>query len=417
MRHISCVFQFLLTGLLLYACGRTPENPTHVFQITDDGGVLTVVNSGGPRFAGELFRYEKILELEQDPEQPESLLATPESLTMDDRGFFYVQEMLDRCIAVFDSTGHYSHSIGRRGTGPGEFRWIEIIDIRGDTLILHDDIQRRTTRFLLDGTLLDVFTFPTTGPLAHPGDVPFRTTEGLWLLFKRPTKVEADLRFAQVKIITLTAQLDTFGVIESSQVPTHFRSNISVGDKTGIMSSPIPFNAWPDAEYVPGKGVLITTGEEPVLWWYRLDGTLLQKVFLDLVPRLVTSQEKNAYIAEISRQIEEADTELERSSGIAKKKDLIFPETKSFWGDVFVDDRGYIWLRMTESSEERELAGGGRAYYVLSPEGEYLGRTRTPAIGNAVRGCFLAILTDPETDERVPTVWRLIPAVESFIYP
>ena len=154
-----------------------------------------------------------------------------------------------------------------------------------------------------------------------------------------------------------------------------------------------------------------------MLWWYRLDGTLEQKVTLDLAPRFVTRQEKDTRIAQINKQIEDAYSELQRNYYIATRDGLLFPDTKSYWYDVFVDDRGYIWLQITESPEERQLAGSGRAYYVLSPEGEYLGRTRAPAIGNVVQGCYLAILTDPDTDDEVPTVWRLVPQAEGFKYP
>ena len=403
----------ILLTLILASCSIKQN---HSFDVDTENGIRIAVNHGGPKYSEELFTYEKVLTLKQDPMVPESLLNEPPVFTMDQRRMFYVEDLLSRRIAVFDSMGQYSHSIGRRGTGPGEFRWVEIVDIRGDTLILHDDFQRRTTRFLVDGTLLDVFTFPPTGPLAHPG-TPYRTVEGQWLLFKRQTEVEADIRFTQVKIITLTAQLDSFGVIESSRVPTSSRSIISIEGETGPISIPIPFNAWPNAEYVYGKGILVTTGEEPVLYWYKLDGTLIQKVILDLAPRLVTSLEKNAHIAEVNRQIDEATTELRRNLFIAEREGLIFPETKSFWSGVLVDDKGFIWLRVTESPDERELAGGGRAYYVLSPEGEFLGTTRTPANGQVVQGNFLAIVTDPETEEQVPTVWRLVPAAEGFIYP
>ena len=197
-----------------------------------------------------------------------------------------------------------------------------------------------------------------------------------------------------------------------------FLSTISVQDEESRISLPIPFNARPNAEYVAGKGLLLTTGAEPVLWWYRLDGTLEQKVTLDLAPRIVTEQEKNARIAQINRQIRNADSDLQRNYYIATREGLVFPETKSYWDIVIVDDRGYIWLQITESPEERQLAGGGRAYYILSPEGEYLGRTRAPVIGNVVQDCsLLGFYTDSGTDERIPTVWRLIPQAEGFVYP
>ena len=43
--------------------------------------------------------------------------------------------------------------------------------------------------------------------------------------------------------------------------------------------------------------------------------------------------------------------------------------------------------------------------------------SRMPARGQIVRRNLLAFVTDPETDEEVPTVWRLVPQAEGFIYP
>jgi len=78
---------------------------SHSFKVEEIDGVLIAVNTGGPRFAEELFSCEQVLTLKQDSSQPESLLNQPESITMDERGFFYIQDSGNRRIAVFDSTG------------------------------------------------------------------------------------------------------------------------------------------------------------------------------------------------------------------------------------------------------------------------------------------------------------------------
>jgi len=162
--------------------------------------------------------------------------------------------------------------------------------------------------------------------------------------------------------------------------------------------------------------MLLSTGVEPVLWWYNLDGTLHRKVSLDLPKTSVTEEDKAANIARLDERIEETEG-LRKESLISTRKNLIFPETKAYWSSVSVDDIEYIWLRIPESREEREQAGGGYAYHVLSPEGEYLGVTRSPAAGRIVRGHLLDIVTDPDTDEEVPTVWQLVPQPEGFKYP
>jgi hypothetical protein len=414
MRYLTPNSILLLLAFASIKCSAEQE---HSFKFVQEDGVGTAVNKGGPRFSEELFTYEKILTLNQDPARPESFLNQPTSFTMDQRGFFFVDDTWNNRIAVFDSTGHYVKSIGKAGNGPGEFRLAHLQDLRGDVLILYDSLRRRTTRYRTDGTLLDIFTYPTTGSLANPG-IPLQTVEGPWLLFKRPSEQQGDIRYSRVRVITLTAQLDTLGVIETPLVPDSFESDFSYQGEESSISLPIPFSARPVAEYVADRGLLLTTGAEPVLWWYRLDGTLAQKVTLDLAPRIVTKEEKDTRIAQVNQQIEEADSELRRNYYIATREGLVFPETKPHWNDVFVDDGEYIWLRITESPEERQLAGGGRAYYVLSPEGEYLGRTRAPATGKVVRGCLLlGFVTDPDTDDEIPTVWQLVPQAEGFKYP
>ena len=61
----------LLSATLLAgaACRAAPEDgagesTTHRVEQALEDGVATLVNHGGPKFSGEIFRYEKIVELE-----------------------------------------------------------------------------------------------------------------------------------------------------------------------------------------------------------------------------------------------------------------------------------------------------------------------------------------------------------------
>ena len=51
----------------------------------------------------------------------------------------------------YDSRGHHLRSIGRRGQGPGEFRALYVFEGPGDTVLVHDNVNRRTSRFSPDG--------------------------------------------------------------------------------------------------------------------------------------------------------------------------------------------------------------------------------------------------------------------------
>jgi len=83
-----------------------------------------------------------------------------------------------------------------------------------------------------------------------------------------------------------------------------------------------------------------------------------------------------------------------------------------------IDDTGYLWLPSPESAEAQEAAGGRMLYRLLSPEGEYLGDMRFPPVSLRIEhGYASGIVTDEETGDKIPTVWRLIPSAEGFKYP
>ncbi len=178
----------------------------------------------------------------------------------------------------------------------------------------------------------------------------------------------------------------------------------------------MPYAPKPEAEFIAGKGILLTTGAEPILWWYGPDGTLTQKISLDLPTHKVSARDKAVYRARLDERIEEAEG-YAREFLKVERKDLIFPEARAYWTTTSVDDAGYIWLRIPESSQERELAGGGYPFHLLSPDGEYLGVARLPEEGRIIMGRLLAVVEDSETGEQIPTVWRLVPSARGFTYP
>lgn len=94
-----------LTTALILTCCSSDRGQGHSFEVEEIDGVLTAVNRGGPKFSEELFVYEKVVELEQDESQPESLLNRPETFLFDEQGYYYVEDDGNTRIAVFDPTG------------------------------------------------------------------------------------------------------------------------------------------------------------------------------------------------------------------------------------------------------------------------------------------------------------------------
>ncbi len=78
----------------------------------------------------------------------EYLFLTPEFVRTDSKGKIYVHDRRSADVRVFDSSGRYFTTIGRRGAGPGEMR--EIIGMHvddQDRLIVVDRISKRYTIF------------------------------------------------------------------------------------------------------------------------------------------------------------------------------------------------------------------------------------------------------------------------------
>jgi sugar lactone lactonase YvrE len=76
------------------------------------------------------------------------------SVRADREGRIYVLDAQAQEIRVFDATGTYSHSIGRRGEGPGEFTYASEVDVgpAGDIWVLDDGMLRYSV-FGADGAL------------------------------------------------------------------------------------------------------------------------------------------------------------------------------------------------------------------------------------------------------------------------
>jgi hypothetical protein len=108
-----------------------------------------------------------------------------------------------------------------------------------------------------------------------------------------------------------------------------------------------------------------------------------------------------------------------------EKAALTFAEQDAPWALTKVDDAGYLWL-FKRFAASTAAAEGHRTFEarVAAPDGEYLGDTTLPPMVltdfagiQVVGGRLLALVEDPETAERVPTVYRIRPTIEGLRYP
>ena len=108
------------------------------------------------------FMLSEQIVIGDDEDAPEEYLFTrPEIVRTDSRGFVYVSDQRRADVRVFDGTGQYVTTIGRRGDGPGEMNEVfgMHVDAR-DRLIVADRNNQRFTVFAEFGKSVETKAFP-----------------------------------------------------------------------------------------------------------------------------------------------------------------------------------------------------------------------------------------------------------------
>ncbi len=421
----------LLLLLLGGSCTSIPDTsaPGHTFDRSTEDGVTVARSSAIPKYEGELFRYEPWFVLRED-QREESLLIRPEPGTLDERGHLYVPDSspsdwpsVSR-IAVFDSAGIFQFAFGQPGQGPGDMWHPQINYVQDGVLETYDLVgQRRLTRYRTDGGLLEVETLPAppeTFRTAHC----YRTPDGRFLRIMSRTEAGDGPLTRMYRAVMYGAQWDSLWSVDGEEVVEALRISFTWqqarNDAIGSILVNIPFGPRSQYAYHPRTGLLFTTGQEPVLDIYGLDGHHRLRILADQPSEPVTAADRAAFEAPIEENLETA-TGIDRDWQKAELENLVYPEYKTHWGEtldgtVEIDDAGYIWVRIPVFVGSQDEQNEVIRCHVFSPEGEYLGITRLPTgsrrgMTKLTRGCLVVVEKDPETDAKTVVVYRIGAAV------
>ncbi|MFC1559316.1 6-bladed beta-propeller [Gemmatimonadota bacterium] len=413
---VCCSVTFLI------ACSSGADNTPHSFELSNEGGVVVARNSGVPKFEGELFDYEQVLEIRGDPDKPESLLYRPSGFVRLSDGTFLVADSGNHRIAVFNSDGDYVRSFGREGDGPGEFRWIARLRTYGNQVLVFDAMLRRTYSFQPDGLLLD----SVSNPLPFFSRIPtlWPTPEGHMVVITAiDERANIGTGIDHNATIVLSASLDTLAVVHAPKVTTSHRYPAG----PGLLSAPIYFAGASLCRYYPEKGLVVTGGEEPIVEWYSLNGTLTHRIAIDLPKEPVGGEDRSRIKDFLEQQVTDARPNAAEGSGRLRpemarglRDHAQYVDFKAYWDMIRVDSEGYIWLQLSYEDGSMYPQAPRERQRLLSPQGEYLGISEWPAVDGVTwigQGVLLAFVVEEDTGLQVPVVFAIKSLYAGMIYP
>lgn len=304
-------------------------------------------------------------------------------------------------IRVFAPDGRLVRSVGRRGSGAGEFQALAWLGADGDSLLAFDLLTRRVTLFGAVGrvrtTQLQSQGPVLTAPLGRFDDGTLLVASGGAVFPFAGNQWEARrdsallLRFGADGVVRDTvariAWGETFGVA------------IGRADNRFLAPMPRPFGMRTSA-VLAGEEIIVGEASGYELKVLDASGRIVRRIRRAHTPVPVTPEAIVAYKRTVQRPAGSQGLQARIDSALVSALDSApFPATMPAYERVLADDDGTIWV--LEYSVRLDQPG---RWNVFSREGEWLGNVLTPrglrveAIG---RDWILGTWRDPEGAERV----------------
>lgn len=364
LRRASTLTTLLVTIHLLPACPPA-DGPGALWTPVIDtlpGGIVRVRNTGPTSWA-DTNGWRLVLDRTIQPADrtPGELIA-PSGMVVDTRGRIFVLDQKPAVIKVFDSTGSFAGTIGREGSGPGEFR-NGMFMIARDTLLVQDPNQSRATTFGPDGRFLKTWAslccFWRSGLVAdHEGRVPIPVQ------LPADDQVGADggpLLFAGAGVVRY--RLDGTAVDTVALPPSRAQRLWRVGSRGGDALYVIPFQ--PGRLHVLDREGRLIYGDQGQ---YRM---IISRTGRDTA-RIVESSAAPIPLPDSIRRahFDQVVKTNEPLRAVAKYEDL--PETYPLWTGLVTDADNRLWVLRPGPR------GEGDVWDVFTPDGLLLGSVPAP---------------------------------------
>ena len=263
--------------------------------------------------------------------------------------------------------GRYSHSAGRFGEGPGEFRWLRFVEeCDPEELTVFDPIAMRITVLSLDGTLVETRQVPQMGE-RMVFDVRCGFDGGYLAVFQGWSRVDVGQSYRPMMSLVELGRDPSVQPRVITEVMADERYRFPHTDGPRVFGKKTVYAAW--------HGQLVVgTGDAPRL--QIVDRTGGESTTLSMRGRSVPVEQRHIDFA-TERQVQALESY--GPSVVAELRNnmrsIEYPKTFPPYSHLEVDAAGRLWVERYPIPEP----GWREAWEVFSPLGDHLASVTFPA--------------------------------------
>jgi len=364
MRHCSLL---IAAPALLAACA-TADRGADTSAVRDSAGVQ-IVESRGPSLESPWrIDPEPVVSIGvEEGAEPYQFSLIGHAFRLDDGRIVVSNQRNPAEIRVFDAQGTHLRTLGRSGSGPGEFTFRSFADRLGDTIRAYDPGQMRITHFSPDGELLGVAQIANVGGDPASRYILFPGASNGGLLGRsnapRPDSTTSNPRRGFAEVILA----DPSGTARTQPMRIADGEYDESSSNNGLLL------------FTPRTGTLVKdsllyvgTAADWTIDVYGPDLRLRRRIRRLVEPRPVTDADAAAYVEErVSVTRDPARRQaMERSfAGRAQRTHV-----PAYDMTMLVDAEGNLWVRSFPMPGQTE-----QSWSVFDGEGRYLGDVDVPA--------------------------------------
>ena len=360
MKDRTIVLSGILTVLGALANPPAFAQPQWKGTIIKEGDVTVVRNPKEPLYKNPILELTEELSLGGPDAQGDDVFGQISDVVVDEAGSLYVLDRRNDHVKVFDASGKYLRTIGRRGQGPGEFEGplnLSLSRIAGE-LAVHQE-SPRTAFYKPDGTFRRDVSFRGMGAVLGRAD-----SRGY--IYRNEVVIDE----SGARCVAKKFGPDGTALAELGAAPAPFAPKGAGKVKPGAL--------------MPASYFQLDRADNVVYGYPQAyDLTIFRGSDAKPFKKMTRSYDLVEVSAEEKKEFEK---EIPPGSGI----EIEFPKYHSAYDRFFLSDLGHVFVRTWEKAKD-----GTRIHDVFDAEGRFIGRVPLKGIGLEIfNGKYYAIEED-----------------------